>query len=288
MLAAASSAILNARFEEAQDPRGPMASKSSWCRISATLPVASHATSAQVAWMTRVAAGDPPRFGRPVGLNLLENDAEAMFAVASAAGADFVRIKVYVGAMMTPFGIESGAGLRGDPRAERLRRQRYRDLRRRSRPYRRPAGERRIRRGRAFAIRLGGADGLVLTGKSYQQTLEFIEVARKLFGARADPCRRRRHRRKFRRGRASRRRRHRQLLAQGFRRRLREACARESRGLHGRGQARSRAMGAVRDSERSRRRSGVRSEDESHAASSFKDMRAAVLAVGSSCAGRRG
>ena len=31
-----------------------------------------------------------------------------MFAVASAAGADFVRIKVYVGAMMTPFGMESG------------------------------------------------------------------------------------------------------------------------------------------------------------------------------------
>ena len=41
------------------------------------------------------------------GLNLLENDAEAMFAVASAADADFVRIKVYVGAMMTPFGLET-------------------------------------------------------------------------------------------------------------------------------------------------------------------------------------
>ena len=57
--------------------------------------------------MTRVTAEIRSRFGRPVGLNLLENDAEAMLAVASAAGADFVRIKVYVGAMMTPFGIAS-------------------------------------------------------------------------------------------------------------------------------------------------------------------------------------
>ena len=72
------------------------------------LPVASIATSAQVAWMTRVTAEIRSFFGGPVGLNLLENDAEAMFAVASAAGADFVRIKVYVGAMLTPFGIESG------------------------------------------------------------------------------------------------------------------------------------------------------------------------------------
>ena len=31
-----------------------------------------------------------------------------MFAVATAAGADFVRIKVYIGAMVTPGGIETG------------------------------------------------------------------------------------------------------------------------------------------------------------------------------------
>jgi predicted TIM-barrel enzyme len=33
-----------------------------------------------------------------------------------------------------------------------------------------------------YAIRLGGADGLVLTGKSYQQTLEFVQVARRQLG----------------------------------------------------------------------------------------------------------
>ena len=47
------------------------------------------------------------RFDRPVGLNLLENDAAAMMAVASSSGADFIRVKIYVGAMMTPFGVET-------------------------------------------------------------------------------------------------------------------------------------------------------------------------------------
>jgi hypothetical protein len=63
------------------------------------VPVHTHATSVQVAWMTRVVAEVRTRFKRPVGINLLENDAEAMFAIASAAEADFVRIKIYVGAM---------------------------------------------------------------------------------------------------------------------------------------------------------------------------------------------
>ena len=71
------------------------------------VPTDLHATKAQVAWMTRVSSEVRRTFGKPVGLNLLENDAEAMFAVASAAGADFVRIKIFVGAMLTPFGVES-------------------------------------------------------------------------------------------------------------------------------------------------------------------------------------
>src|SRR5262249_50768159 len=73
------------------------------------LPVASEVTGAQIAWMTRITSEIRAAAKRPVGLNLLENDAEAMIAVASGAGADFVRIKVYVGAMMTPFGIETAA-----------------------------------------------------------------------------------------------------------------------------------------------------------------------------------
>ena len=71
------------------------------------IPVHQKTGVEQVAWMTRVTSEIVAAATCPVGLNLLENDARAMMAVASASGADFVRIKIYVGAMLTPFGIES-------------------------------------------------------------------------------------------------------------------------------------------------------------------------------------
>jgi membrane complex biogenesis BtpA family protein len=146
------------------------------------LPVASNAAPAQVAWMTRVAAEIRSRFGRPVGLNLLENDAEAMFAVASAAGADFVRIKVYVGAMMTPFGMESAqafAAIRARNACDAAGVAIFADVHDRTGA---PVASGGFTEDIDYAIRLGGADGLVLTGKSYSQTLEFVRVARKQLG----------------------------------------------------------------------------------------------------------
>lgn len=147
------------------------------------LPVASHATSAQVAWMTRVTAEIRSRFGLPVGLNLLENDAEAMFAIASAAGADFVRIKVYVGAMMTPFGLETAqahAAIRARNACDAADVAIFADVHDRTGN---PVASGGFAEDLDFAVRLGGADGLVLTGKSYRQTLEFATAARKQLGA---------------------------------------------------------------------------------------------------------
>jgi membrane complex biogenesis BtpA family protein len=146
------------------------------------LPVASRASSAQVAWMTRVVAEIRTRFNRPVGLNLLENDAEAMFSIASAAGADFVRIKVYVGAMMTPFGIESSeafAAVRARNACDAADVAIFADVHDRTGVPIATAG---FVEDLQSATRLAGADGLVLTGKSYAQTLEFIAVARKSAG----------------------------------------------------------------------------------------------------------
>ena len=147
------------------------------------LPVASRASSAQVAWMTRVVAEIRTRFNRPVGLNLLENDAEAMFSIASAAGADFVRIKVYVGAMMTPFGIESSeafAAVRARNAYDAAHVAIFADVHDRTGVPIATAG---FTEDLQYATRLAGADGLVLTGKSYAQTLEFIDVARKCAGS---------------------------------------------------------------------------------------------------------
>jgi membrane complex biogenesis BtpA family protein len=147
------------------------------------LPVGARATSAQVAWMARIAAEIRSHFSRPVGLNLLENDAEAMFAVASAARADFVRIKVYVGAMMTPFGVESGqafAAIRARNACDAGEVAIFADVHDRTGA---PIASGGFAEDVEHAIRLAGADGLVLTGKSYEETLGFIDVARKCVGA---------------------------------------------------------------------------------------------------------
>jgi membrane complex biogenesis BtpA family protein len=147
------------------------------------LPVDGRATSAQVAWMTRIASEIRSRFAGPVGLNLLENDAEAMFAVASAAGADFVRIKVYVGAMMTPFGMESGqafAAIRARNGCDAGDIAIFADVHDRTGA---PIASGGFAEDVEHAIRLGGADGLVLTGKTHEETLAFVDVARKRVGA---------------------------------------------------------------------------------------------------------
>jgi uncharacterized protein len=147
------------------------------------LPVDSRATSAQIAWMTRIAAEIRSRFSGPVGLNLLENDAEAMLAVASAARADFVRIKVYVGAMMTPFGMEGGqafAAIRARNACDAGDVAIFADVHDRTGA---PIGSGGFAEDVHHAIRLGGADGLVLTGKTYAETLAFIDIARKCVGA---------------------------------------------------------------------------------------------------------
>lgn len=142
------------------------------------IPVDMHATGVQIAWMTAVTAELRRRYKLPVGLNLLENDAEAMFAIASAADADFVRIKIYVGAMMTPFGLETAQAhkaikARNAWNADKVAI--FADVHDRTGT---PVASGGFIEDVEFAVRLGGADGLVLTGKTYPQTLEMVSQAR--------------------------------------------------------------------------------------------------------------
>jgi uncharacterized protein len=46
--------------------------------------------------------------GTPIGVNVLRNDAQAALAVATVAGADFIRVNVHAGAMVTDQGIVEG------------------------------------------------------------------------------------------------------------------------------------------------------------------------------------
>jgi hypothetical protein len=62
----------------------------------------------QVAALALVARALVARFGKPVGVNCLRNDAPAALGAAAAAGASFARVNVHVGAMVTDQGLIEG------------------------------------------------------------------------------------------------------------------------------------------------------------------------------------
>jgi membrane complex biogenesis BtpA family protein len=61
-----------------------------------------------VAFMTRIAVEVRQRFAVPLGINILRNDAESALAVAAAAGAQFIRVNIYIGARVTDQGLIEG------------------------------------------------------------------------------------------------------------------------------------------------------------------------------------
>jgi membrane complex biogenesis BtpA family protein len=147
------------------------------------IPTDLHATNVQVAWMTRVVSEVRRRTEQPTGLNMLENDAEAMIAVASAANADFVRIKIYVGAMVTPFGVESAQAFSAIKARTAWCADSVAILADVHDRTGNPLVAGTLEDDLDAAVRLGAADALVLTGKSYPGTHELIETARRTVGA---------------------------------------------------------------------------------------------------------
>lgn len=65
--------------------------------------------AATIAHMTAVGAAVKAAVGCRLGINILSVGQTASIAIASALDADFVRIKVYVGAVVTPTGLEDGS-----------------------------------------------------------------------------------------------------------------------------------------------------------------------------------
>lgn len=61
-----------------------------------------------IAIMALIAAEIRRETGRPIGINVLRNDAPAAIGIAAACGAEFVRINVHTGAMVTDQGIIEG------------------------------------------------------------------------------------------------------------------------------------------------------------------------------------
>lgn len=144
-------------------------------------PVSHNTTAAQVAAMTRVAAEIRRAFDIPLGLNLLENDVEAMLAVCGAADLDFIRVKVFVGAMVTPSGVMEGVAHEVMRLKKTLGLEHVgvlADVHDRTGI---PLGGRELGPDIHDAVELGRADGLILTGGSFQESLEFLGLAKKMY-----------------------------------------------------------------------------------------------------------
>ena len=113
----------------------------------------------------------------PLGVNVLKNDAEAALAVAAATAAAFVRLKVYVGAMVGAEGILEPAA----PVALRMRQrlgtttEMWADLLDRTSV---PLAPQPLEQLAEWAVKFGGAAVLIVTGANWSATLQMIDTAR--------------------------------------------------------------------------------------------------------------
>ncbi len=145
------------------------------------LPVAHTVTPPQLAWMARVATEVAAGVSIPVGINFLENDAQAILSVASCAGLDFVRLKVFVGVMVTPFGLVPGCAHEAMATRNLLDAADiaiFADVHDRTGIH---LGGREIDPDIREAVDLGHADGLVLTGGSFDESMAYLGKARAKF-----------------------------------------------------------------------------------------------------------
>jgi len=72
------------------------------------LPVPERVGPETVAWMTAIGGALAAAVELPLGVSVLKNDGPAALAVAQAIGARFVRVKVWVGAMVGAEGLVQG------------------------------------------------------------------------------------------------------------------------------------------------------------------------------------
>jgi membrane complex biogenesis BtpA family protein len=139
------------------------------------LPVNKKAGAETIAWMSSLGALIRSEVKIPFGISLLEDDPEPILAVAHAVGAQFVRIKVYVGAMVGPDGVVEGVAARVQRYRRALMAQQitvFADVFDRTRM---PLGNFTLEEMAHEAVWFGKAEGLVITGRNLLQSFEFYE-----------------------------------------------------------------------------------------------------------------
>lgn len=139
-----------------------------------------------IAEMTALVGAVDRAIDRPLGVNVLRNDAEAALGIAAAAGGSFVRVNVHIGARLTDQGIVEGRA------HETLRRRDQIDAGaiqvladvavKHSRPL---AGDETIRSQVRDLIERGIADGVIVSGEQTGSASD-VETVEQVIGARDD------------------------------------------------------------------------------------------------------
>src|SRR5437660_5169539 len=138
------------------------------------LPVAERVGPETVAWMTALGRALRSAIDLPLGVSVLKNDGTGALAIAQAVGADFIRVKVWVGAMVGAEGLVQGCA------REVLRYRRYigaeqiaiwADVHDRTGV---PLAPMPLEQAAREAISFGKADGLVITGADEDETIAWI------------------------------------------------------------------------------------------------------------------
>ena len=141
------------------------------------LPVCATAPPETVAFLSVVGWEIRRELKWPVGVNILKNDAPGALAVAAAVAADFVRLKVYVGAVLGAEGVLAASA------ADALRtRQRlgssteiWADLFDRTSI---PLVPQPLEQMAEWATKFGGASVVIVTGDAWASTLDMARTAR--------------------------------------------------------------------------------------------------------------
>ena len=136
-----------------------------------------------VAYMTS-AAVEIRRSSPQLQLSILVNwDAEASIAVADASGADFVRVEhTWIGASVTSWGISQAQCHEATAFRSRIR-SRVPILADVYEPHAVPLVERPVETLAQAAVDEGGADGLFVTGRSFDESMQWGRAIRKVLPA---------------------------------------------------------------------------------------------------------
>jgi membrane complex biogenesis BtpA family protein len=141
-------------------------------------PPGKDADLATVAQMAAIARAVCEEVRIPLGVNVLKNGVETAFAIASAVGASFVRIKVYVGAVVGSEGIVEGRAQAALAERRRLGLDHVAILADILDRTSQPLADVPLAELADWAVRHGHAEALVITGRDVAETLAMLAEVR--------------------------------------------------------------------------------------------------------------